>query len=786
MLEAPVPANERLRLAALRALDILDTPREERFDRLTRLASSVIEAPIAAVSLVDEARQWFKSSVGLPVRETTRDISFCGHAILGDGPFVVPNALSDTRFADNPLVQGQPHIRAYAGQPIRSADGLCVGTFCVIYDSSREFSENQLETLADLAALVERELHLDELINLQKKAHAAEARNRQLEDEVARFFSLSLDMLCIAGKNGYFQRINPAWSSTLGWTDEELLGRPYIEFVHPDDRAATAAEADRLATGGQTVSFENRYLCKDGSYRLLRWNAVAVRDDDTIHLIAQDITDQKRVERMKNEFVSTVSHELRTPLTSIRGSLDLIGSGVTGEIPEESKRLLEIARNNCSRLVLLINDILDMEKIEAGRIELRAEAHDVVQLVERALRENEGYASQHGVSFALVSAAAGSWAMVDPDRLIQVLTNLLSNAAKFAPQGSEVEVSVTREGSSVRVSVRDHGDGIPVKFRQQIFEKFAQADSSDARKRGGTGLGLSISKAIVERFGGTIDFETELGAGSTFYFDLPVIAAALEPVSEDPVREDPRVLVCEDDLDVSAKLREILEDSGYACHVVHSAAEASESLTSRRYDAMILDLVLPGEDGVSFIRRLRADRATRSMPIIVTSMRAGEGRDEMCGSAAGVVDWIDKPIDEQRLLAGIHAATIKSESGRRRILHVEDDPDVRVLVEKLLADVAEVTSVGTMAEARAALSRESFDLALLDCRLPDGRGTELLPLLNDAECGPIPAVIFSAYEMTATEAKDAAAVLMKSQVSGDALRDTIRSLIETTEPVPVP
>ena len=785
MLDAPIPENERQRLEALRALEILDTPREERFDRLVRLASSILNTPMAAVSLVDEARQWFKASVGLAVRETPRDISFCGHAIHGDGPFVVPDALTDTRFADNPLVVEEPHVRAYAGQPLSSPHGLRIGTLCVIDQRARDFTDDELRVLSDLGALVERELHLDELINLQKKARAAELLSRRLESKVSEFFSLSIDMLCIAGTDGFFQRINPAWSATLGWSEEELLAKPYLEFVHPHDREATVAEASKLGKGGRTVSFENRYLCRDGMYKTLRWNAVASGDDGSIYAIARDITESNRIDKLKNEFVSTVSHELRTPLTSIRGSLDLIGSGVTGELPEASLELVDIARNNCDRLVLLINDILDMEKIEAGKIEFRTEPHDIVRLIERAIRENESFAEQHGVRLALQEAVSEAWASVDPDRLLQVLTNLLSNAAKFAPPGSAVEVAVTRGENTLRVSVRDHGDGIPVAFREHIFGKFAQADASDSRARGGTGLGLNISKAIIERLGGTIAFQTELGRGTTFFFELPAIAPLA--VSTGPSVKAPpaRVLICEDDHDIARILRMTLQSAGHACDVAHTAAEAVARLRSGSYAAMTLDLVLPDEDGISLMRRLRSDPATRSLPIVVVSARAGEGRDELHGAAVGVIDWLEKPIDQERLLAGIRTAVTARLGARSRILHVEDDPDVQHIVRLLLSGVADVTVVSTIAEARVALSRETFDLALLDCRLPDGRGTELLPLLSGAEGGPTPVVIFSAFDVTAAEARDVAAVLLKSRASGDALRATIRSLIGSAEPATV-
>ena len=236
---------------------------------------------------------------------------------------------------------------------------------------------------------------------------------------------------------------------------------------------------------------------------------------------ATDITNRIEVENMKSEFVSTVSHELRTPLTSIHGSLGLVTGGAVGEVPAQARDLIEIAGKNCERLIALVNDILDMEKIESGRMEYKFDLVDLDILVEQAIRANQAYGSEFDVAFVLTDTETGARVQGDGERLTQVLANLLSNAAKFSPAGEDVGISITRNDGAFRVSVKDSGNGVPEEFRDRIFEKFSQADSSDARQGGGTGLGLSISKAIVDEHGGRIDFDTEIGRGTTFYFDLP-------------------------------------------------------------------------------------------------------------------------------------------------------------------------------------------------------------------------------------------------------------------------
>lgn len=236
--------------------------------------------------------------------------------------------------------------------------------------------------------------------------------------------------------------------------------------------------------------------------------------------IVRDVTEREKADLMKNEFVSTVSHELRTPLTSIHASLGLILGGAAGELPSRLKELMGIAYGNSEQLVNLINDVLSIEKLESGKMELNLSVMELIPLVEHAIEANSAYAEQFGTKIILGSVLPDVEVNVDSDRLMQVFANLLSNAAKFSPPNDVILVSVTQLNEMIRIAIKDNGSGIPNSFRERIFQKFAQADSSDARQKNGTGLGLSIAKAIVEMHGGQIGFETELNTGTTFYFDL--------------------------------------------------------------------------------------------------------------------------------------------------------------------------------------------------------------------------------------------------------------------------
>ena len=242
----------------------------------------------------------------------------------------------------------------------------------------------------------------------------------------------------------------------------------------------------------------------------------------------RDITDFKQIDLMKDEFISSVSHELRTPLTSIKGSLDLMANGVLGEIPEDALALVKVAQKNCGRLVRLVNDVLDIEKIEAGRMEWNFKVVELQPLLEQALEAIRPYGDRLGVRFSLASLDRAVRVRVDPDRLLQVIENLLSNAAKYSPSAGTVEVGLAERGPSVRVSVTDHGQGISPELRARLFEKFAQGAARDAQQKEGTGLGLNIARAIVERLDGTIGFVSTSGVGTTFHFDLPRIDTLAE------------------------------------------------------------------------------------------------------------------------------------------------------------------------------------------------------------------------------------------------------------------
>lgn len=290
----------------------------------------------------------------------------------------------------------------------------------------------------------------------------------------------------------------------FGGKASSILPAPFA----PKDEHPPADEASEIKWNQCYYRISNSPVCANGQSRV-----------GTLILL-QDITERKQTERMKDEFVSVVSHELRTPVTSIRASLGLLAGEVVGVLPEQMKSLVAISLEDTERLSRLLDDILDMERIQEGKMEFRHQTLDLVDLARRSLDGIRCYAKQFGVQFQLEASVSNALVHADSDRMMQVMTNLLSNAAKFSPQNGEIKIMIERKEGAFRVSVADHGPGIPENFRSRIFQPFAQADSSDSRGRGGTGLGLSICKAIIEKHGGQLGFQSEAGAGSTFFFDL--------------------------------------------------------------------------------------------------------------------------------------------------------------------------------------------------------------------------------------------------------------------------
>jgi len=329
--------------------------------------------------------------------------------------------------------------------------------------------------------------------------------------------------------SGRWLAVNEAMATLLGYSAEELTQLTLQAVTHPDNLSLDTGLFRRLREDElPSYTVEKRLVHRDGSPIWVALSVSLVRDEQGAmdYLIVQmaDQTERKAVDQMKNEFVSMVSHELRTPLTAIRGAIGLILGTQRASVPDKAVQLLEIAHQNSDRLILLINDILDIEKIASGKMQFQMRHTTLGPLLQQIVTANLTYAKQYQVSYALESVPAEWSVNVDPNRFAQIVTNLLSNATKYSPRNGTVRIAATREGDgkTVRIHVADRGPGIPENFRHRLFEKFSQADSSESRQRGGTGLGLFLCKQMIEHMRGSIGFETELGVGTTFHVDLPL------------------------------------------------------------------------------------------------------------------------------------------------------------------------------------------------------------------------------------------------------------------------
>jgi PAS domain S-box-containing protein len=321
---------------------------------------------------------------------------------------------------------------------------------------------------------------------------------------------------------------NPSYATLINTTPAQVIGvDPAAYYVHPEDYADILLMLDKgEQVWDRLVELKIPGDAETGNkWALATFLPIAYMGGPAVLGWLHDITRLIRIERMKSEFVATVSHELRTPLTAISGALGLISGGVLGELPVHVQKMLDIANKNSQRLSHLINDLLDIEKLSAGKLYFDMQTQALMPLIEQALDANRSYGAERRVTLDLASGLADACVSVDSQRLMQVLSNLLSNAIKYSPQDGRVEIAVEQRDTAVRVTVSDHGPGIPVEFRARIFQKFAQADSSDTRLKGGTGLGLAISRELVERMGGSIGFDSVAGEGAVFYFEFPLCPA---------------------------------------------------------------------------------------------------------------------------------------------------------------------------------------------------------------------------------------------------------------------
>ena len=622
---------------------------------------------------------------------------------------------------------------------------------------------------------------LTESKKLEGKAVEAKQKNRAILENI-------IDSVIVIDAKGIIQTVNDATTKLFGYEVEELVGQN-IKMLMPESFAIKHDQylANYRETGQEKIIGKGREVVAkrqdDSEFPIeLSVGRMDINGEIMFTGIIRDITERKEAEKMKAEFISTVSHELRTPLTSIRGSIGLLKGGAAGELTDKAEQLLNIAHNNTERLLLLINDILDISKIEAGKMDFKFAPVNVTEAVEQAIENNTGYAEQHQVSYVLENHINNQFIYADAGRFQQIMGNLMSNAAKFANPNSQVIISLAQREHQVRISVTDYGKGIPETLKPTIFEKFTQADSTDTRQTGGTGLGLNITKLMVEKHNGIIGFESTENIGTTFYIDLPLHIPAGEGQEHSSGlsklnTQQSKVLICEDDKDIAALLKLMLTQGGMDADVAYSAAEAKALLSKQTYLAMTLDIMLPDTDGKTFYDELRQLPEFKDLPIIFVSAKANQLKMQMLSEDDSLannsaVEWENKPISEERLLKFLNKSIQNQQKGTR-VLHVEDDLDIQQLISMLLGEEQyQIDTQATLKNARIALMAKKYDVVILDIGLPDGSGLDLLPILKK-EHPATKVIIFSADDYKLSGVNDVAASLLKSKVSNEDIKQAI-------------
>lgn len=515
--------EEQLRQEAIERYSLAGHETEPSFDRVTRLATSLFDVPIALVTVLALERQLFRGACGLSGEGTSREVAFCEHAVRGTDVMVVEDAHADPRFASNPLVTGEPFIRFYAGAPVRVGENVAIGTLCVIDQSPRHaFSQEDRERLEMLAATVA------DIIELRAGSLLAAERERQLERQAQLLKGTVENVeqgIAVFGPDFRLILWNARFFELFDFPEDLAMpGTPAKQLV-----SITASRGEmgpgnveqivgQFFEGARTTPNRRREIHRISGQVLDVWrNRMS---DGNLILAASDVTAERELARTKDEFISTVNHELRTPLTSIQGSLSLLKGGHAGELSPRADRLITMAHQNGQRLNALINDLLDIEKVATGGLQLNLMTLELGAVVRKAVEQNRGYADGFGVSLHVAVPEEPVWVKGDEGRLLQALANLISNAVKFSPEAGQVDLALTANPLSARIAVTDRGPGIPPEFEEQLFQRFAQANPSDARTKG-TGLGLAITKALVELHGARIDFITKAGQGTTFSIEMP-------------------------------------------------------------------------------------------------------------------------------------------------------------------------------------------------------------------------------------------------------------------------
>lgn len=585
-----------------------------------------------------------------------------------------------------------------------------------------------------------------------KELMVSEKKYRSIIDD-------SFDPIITLNNKGEIISWNKGAEMTFGYKDSEVLIRP-IDILICDKQKNLM---NSLAEQGYLRNFISQWKTSGGEQMFVNITASEIENANTC-LIARDITKEKKVDQMKSDFISNVSHELRTPLTSIKGAVELVLAGAEGAITDSQANMLNIVRNNALRLIRLISDLLDLSKIESGKIEMEIKRHDIVPILKDTIAEIKPVADKKKIIIDYRPEVPALELAFDKDRIKQVVVNLIGNAIKFTPEDGTITLSLKENNNNcVDVAVTDTGIGISRENFKKLFERFQQVDSSTTRVYGGTGLGLAISKSIVEMHKGRIWVESTPGKGSTFAFSLPALqkehskvqvvepqAEASEKEIEKPSYSVKKVMVVDDDKDVACIISEYLQKKNYEVTVVNSGMDAIKKAAELMPDLITMDVLMPNIDGFSVTELIRQNPKTKDIPVVIISAVYEKEK----GYKVGVSDFLTKPFEAKQLYESIKKVERQQsdEMIKKKIMVVDDDPDIiALLTMSLRGENYIVMSAYDGLQAVSLIKKEKPDIILLDLMLPDTDGFEVIrKLKSDAETSDIPIVVITARNVEDT------------------------------------
>lgn len=673
------------RLRALLSYNILDTPQEEEFNNLVKLISIVCDSPIAIISMIDDKRQWYKAKTGVPQNEVPKAETFCRYTLQQEEIMEINDARKDERVKKNPHVIAENGIRHYAGINLKASNGHKIGTVCVVDTKPKQLKKEQkhaLRLIADQTMIIlearkkNKELsdELEEIISNKVMETRRRLLRKESEYNVLLRAIKKSNAVVEFSPEGVIRSINDNFVKITGYSKEELGGENHNILLYEGQKAKDIQFWSSLKNG----KFHNGRLKrrhKNGSAVWIQASYNPITDDDgnviKVIQIAQNITREMEAEKIlkkskevaeemndqKDRFIANMSHEIRTPIHAVLGFTELL---LEQEKDNSKKTYLESVKTAGDNLLYIINDILDLSKIEAGIIHLEKEPFDLLLLIDNVFSILHLKAHQKKISFQYhIEPEVGFKLIGDKNRVTQILINLLSNAIKFTSSG-KVELYVaplTKENKTTTLQFRvvDTGIGIPEGKKRFIFERFSQADEDTSRNYGGTGLGLNISRQLIDKQGGSIQVESEEGKGSVFSFQLPFLIdeKASNPDKKElqvvpGERKKAHILLCEDNELNQRLVKAILTGKGYSVDLAENGQKGVKLVEEKEYDLVLMDIQMPLMNGYEATRKIRQEIRS-SVPIVALTANYILSERAKC-LQIGMNDYLCKPFAKEDLL----------------------------------------------------------------------------------------------------------------------------------------